>query len=194
MAFVEGVASSLVASIIIYLFRFRIGFILNFLFSYVYPNVSGIYTIYEYAIIKERSNDSSNNDQELSGDIKKNIIKKNNNLKADAPKKIILEELKKNPQAYYIKLKIRQFTNRLEGKLSIIKGGDVIESEKVNGKITPSRIMVLTAESIDKSCHNFGTYLFKLENDQRIIAGTRSRLCIECGDAFTRYIIMEKDN
>ena len=183
-SFILGVASSIVASIIIYSLRFNLGFIINLVFYRLYPNVSGEYRYYVYDRIRISKNEAKQ-DENKDGLIKKSGDKPTN--------QELLKWLKSKNNKPHILMKLKQFANKVSGEIYYIHKDSIKYVEKIYGKITPSRVLVLNSEAIDAEHHNFGTYLLNLTNDISIIKGTRSGLCIECGDATSDYILLEKN-
>lgn len=191
MQFIIGVISSLTATVLMYLFRYQIGFLVNFLFSKVYPNVNGEYRIYQYEF------SSSNEDEHLPEEDIDDELTENENqtLSNNASDRELLEWLKdlENENDEIYKIELRQFANSVKGEVFSITNGKRKTLEKVQGRITPSRVLMLNSETKDKDHHNFGTYLLTIKNDTRILKGAKSGLCISCGDATSDYIILEKE-
>jgi len=184
-----GVISSLVAAGLIYLFRYNLGFLLNLIFCKLYPNISGEYKYYIYKNVVISESEAKK--------IKKQNKTKQNELLIEPGtkpnnKQLVawLEKCKKNEQ--YTTMKLKQFANRISGEVYVSNKGAIKHIEKIYGKITPSRILVLNSENIDSEHHNFGTYLLNLTNDLNIIKGMRSGLCVNCGDATSDPIMLVK--
>lgn len=192
MQFIIGVISSLTATVLIYLFRYQLGFLINFLFAKVYPNVSGEYRIYQYDYSSPNEDEYIPEDHEDTDDSQED---EKQTLSTDASDHQLLDwlkELEKDNEDIY-KIELSQFANRVKGEVfSIVKGKRKI-LEKVQGRITPSRVLMLNSETEDEDHHNFGTYLLTIKNDTRILKGTNSALCISCGDATSGYMILEKE-
>lgn len=193
MEYFIGVISSLTAALLIYVFRYQFGFILNFLFAKVYPNVAGEYRIFQYDFSPAK-NDGETKEEELvvDGEIDLN---KDYRLSINASDRELLNWLKdiEAVNDTVFKMELKQFTNKIKGEVFQISKGRRKTIENVQGRITPSRIILLNSETKDENHHNFGTYLLTIKNDTRILKGTNSSLCISCGDATSDYIILEKD-
>ena len=184
ISFVLGIASSIVATIIIYLFRFNFGFIVNLFFFKIYPDISGDYNCYSYDVTAISKSEAKNCNP------KDSLIKKSGDQKPANQE--LLKWLKSKKGKVHAIMRIKQFANMIKGEVFLIEGNKVKDFEKINGKITPNRVLVLNSEIKDEKHHNFGTYLLNLTNDLSIIKGTRSGLCMECGDATSDYVVLEK--
>jgi hypothetical protein len=191
-SFFVGVASSMVATLLIYLARFQIGAITNSIFYRFFPVVSGEYNVYSYKM-EGKGKSSTEPVERKSEDKKPELVETNNEaINSFASDDQILAFLKGRRQEAHAKLTLKQFANRLNGTFQVIKDGQVTTKEKLNGKITPSRTIVLNSESEDDSHHNFGTFLLNQRNKKTILKGLKNDLCISCGDAMPTYIILEK--
>lgn len=185
MNFTIGVLSSITAVILIYIFRYQIGPLINVLFFNIYPKISGEYKVYFYEYTDRVV------DEELEDEIGESI------LSSDVTNQQLLEWLKyrrkENNQNALLKIKLKQFINKVTGEIYSIEDGSVKIDESLKGRITPSRVLVLNSETLNDEHHNIGTYLLNLTNDSRIIRGTRSGLCISCGNATSDYLLLEKE-
>ncbi len=197
MHFIIGVLSSLTATTVIYLLRYQLGFLVNFLFTKVYPDVTGEYRIYEFEQAGSDWTDYAVEDDEVEEEEEQDTENEvlSDTLSGKVSDRELLEWLKKHEQnnPEIIKLRLKQFANRVKGDVILSTNGKITELEKVQGRITPSRILILNSETKDEHHHNFGTYLLTIKNDARIMKGTKSGLCISCGDAFSSPMILEKD-
>ncbi|MDD2813879.1 MAG: hypothetical protein PHF53_10765, partial [Bacteroidales bacterium] len=139
-----------------------------------------------------KDNHQSNHDNIQEEDIPKNS---KSLLSTKASNQELLEWLKSRAKnERIVKFRIKQFANRLKGEIYIINNGKIKITEKLKGRLTASRIMILTSETILENHHNFGTYLFNVTNNSKLIKGTRSALCIECGNATSgMYCLLEKE-
>ena len=191
MQFAIGVISSLTAAFLIYFFRYQIGFIINILFSKVYPNVNGEYRIYQYDYSSSKENKYVH-EEESDGESGNQVSR---TLSTDASDHQLLEWLKEAEKISdeYYKIRLKQFANRVKGEVFSITNGKQKTIEKVHGRITPSRVLLLNSETKDEVHHNFGTYLLTIKNDTRMLKGTNSNLCISCGDATSGYMLLEKE-
>jgi asparagine synthetase B (glutamine-hydrolysing) len=184
ISFFLGIVASLTSTVLLYYFRYAFGYLINLLFFKVYPKVEGEYTVYQYKY--EKSKDNQNlNDEIIADDRKK--------LKPHARNQEIIEFLKQKERKSYLKLKISQFAYKITGEIYVLHQGEIKVKEKLVGRVTPSRVMILNSETKDKDHHNFGTYLLNITPDSNIIRGTRNVLCINCGNAIAVYIILEKN-
>nr|WP_320020900.1 hypothetical protein [uncultured Draconibacterium sp.] len=187
--FLLGVVSSSVAALLIYVFRYYIGFILNFVFYKAYPNISGDYLMYSYEQTNEGEIEPSYSD-EFDDYYDEDEIEP---LYSGATNEGLLEYLKEySDSSAYVKMKIKQFAFKIKGEIITVKNGIIIEKEEFVGKILPSRIATVSTETTSEEHHNFGTYLLTLTNNNKIIKGIRTFLCVSCGDAASDNIILEK--
>jgi hypothetical protein len=192
MQFVIGVISSLTATALAYLFRYQLGSLLNTIFFRVYPNVKGDYRIYIFEYSNEEQDEYIPDEEleKIEGD-----SEQIHTLSTDASDRDLLDWLKEIHQNddKIFKIKLEQFTNRVKGEVYSLENGKHKTIEKVVGRITPSRVLLLNSETKDDHHHNFGTYLLTIKNDTRILKGTNSGLCISCNDATSRDMILEKE-
>ncbi|MFZ5551617.1 MAG: hypothetical protein ACOZCO_00770 [Bacteroidota bacterium] len=186
--FILGVLSSLVATLLIYLFRYQLGYIINLIFFKVYPNISGEYKVYIY----EWNNDSieENNENNIESDYPNDeqfVLPTTQSSNED-----ILNYLRKTDCEPFVKATINQFAYKIRGEITTVNKGQVIDIEKFKGRITPSRVVLLNTETVTPDHHNFGTYLLRLTPANNVIKGAKNYLCIECGDVGTSYVLFEK--
>lgn len=175
--FILGVLSSILASILIYVLRYQFAFLVNMIFFMIYPKVSGKYNVYTFDKKKKTR--------------KKQKAEKEDFLRSDAGDEALLKFLKKG-EKNYDKMQIRQFAFSVTGEISTTKKGEVVNVEKFKGKVTPNGVLILNTELDDDGHHSYGTYLFTLNHNFNIIRGIRSFLCIGCGNADYKYILLEK--
>jgi len=183
--FILGILSSIVAVIILFFLRYNFGFIISFIFYKLYPNISGEYNYYAYnrrRALSEKEKNTEGSDHLYTKPGEKLSHQE------------LLEWLKDKDKKPHIIIKLKQFAYKISGEVYCIQEDKIKHLEKINGKITPSRVLVLNSETIDGEHHNFGTYLLNLTNDLSIIRGTRSGLCVQCGDATSDYVLLEKNN
>jgi hypothetical protein len=182
--FITGICSSILATIILYFFRYQIGGLLNIILFKIFPKVSGKYTMIPVSIEKSEKDDNPEVIEKTKDGFKFPI--------STSPREMIEEYNKNSPNSKNRVLVLKQFANRLKGEIILPTKGGIKEIEKVTGKITPSRILLLFSESKDEDHHNFCTYLITLKNDKKYFQGCRSTLCLKCGNAYSHYLLFEK--
>src|SRR5690606_40608 len=104
----------------------------------------------------------------------------------------LIQYLKDTDEEPFMKATIKQFAYKLEGNITSIVKGQIVDSEKFKGRVTPSRVVLLNTETITPEHHNFGTYLLRLTPNNKIMKGSRNYLCTECGDVGNSYVMFEK--
>jgi len=185
-SFLLGVLSSLVATGVLYLLRFNFSLV-NFLFSKIYPDVSGEYSYYKFTkVLAEKKNSTGVKQLKKSGYVPMSLAKK------ESPEELLKILTNNGKDVSPATLKLKQFANRISGELYWINKGSIETISKITGKIISGRVLVLNWESTEKEHLNYGTYLLPLGNDLTLIKGTGSGLCVSCGDATSDEIILKK--
>lgn len=183
--FILGVVSSLVATFIIFIFRHQVGYLINILFFKVYPNLSGEYNVYVYNIESDNEIDYEDEDEEI--DLEQPVPSISNSSNSN-----LLQYLKETDAEPFMKATVKQFAYKLEGSITTIEKGQIIDNEKFKGRVTPSRVVLLNTETVTPEHHNFGTYLLRLTPNNKVMKGSRNYLCTECGDVGNSYVMFEK--
>ena len=84
------------------------------------------------------------------------------------------------------------FAHTVRGELRTIENGNVVDREKLSGRITMSRIVILRTEGKDAEHHNFGTLLLKITSKTSILRGAQNFLCANCGNVGSSFVFLEK--
>ncbi len=201
--FLIGLAATLTGAIIAYIFRENIENIINSIFKNIYAKIEGEWEIHGYWEEKDGFLDMDeedflemlNADEELSEEDKEEILNtKKEHDERVIPKEIsdreLIQQLKQDD--YHTILKVKQVANKVSGEINTIIKGSVRRVQKVNGKITPSRIVIINTEDKSEGHHNFGTYLLKLNSTTDIMKGFETYLCSECEDTAYANVILNK--
>lgn len=188
--FFLGIVTSIIASILFYVLRYELGFLINFIFFKLYPKISGEYDVYLFGMKRKYNNNAKSTEEESTQS--EDMDRSARLLNSQASDHELLAFLKKRKQGFFIKLKLKQFANRITGVLYVIKDGERTNIEKIKGQITASRVIILNSEAVQDDHHNFGTYLLTIKNDAHIIKGVRNYLCVSCGEASPDHIILER--
>jgi len=131
-----GVVSSILAAILIYIFKSSFRVVISSLFGHVYPNISGTYKL-------EHLQQSADEDIETI-------------------------------------VTIKQFTNRVRGSIVEFDNGKIASNDKLNGAVSPTRVVKLQFESISPEHHEHGAMLLKLSPDGTRLTGHKIFLCAVC--------------
>ena len=183
--FLLGVVSSLVATFLIFIFRHQVGYLINILFFKVYPNLSGEYNVYVYDY-------ASDDELEFEDGEEEGVLVPPTHPMSNSSNSDLLQYLKETDVEPFMKATIKQFAYKLEGSITSIEKGQIIDNEKFKGRVTPSRVVLLNTETITPEHHNFGTYLLRLTPNNKVMKGSRNYLCTECGDVGNSFVMFEK--
>jgi hypothetical protein len=148
-SFLLGVASSVVAAIIILLIKNNFNNIVNLLFFKLYPNISGKY-------------------------------------KMDIPE---YRNFYENEKVIII---LKQFGYRIKGIIETYDGDLLKTQDNIKGKISPSRVLIYSYETADANHHDYGTGIFKISSDTKILIGYISSLCARCENAHSFKTSLKK--
>lgn len=198
LQFSLGVLSSVVATILIYIFRFNIGILINWIFRRYFAEVSGDYIVhsYSYEFFEGYSFEDEETGQLLvTLDDPKNEGEDQTLLlpnRGDFPGLINLNNLHKGTDTWYSKASIKQFANRISGTIITWDEGKETQRMTFNGKISPSRIVTLSSEEITDRHHNFGTMLLKISSRGDYLHGRWNALCADCQEIGSSDIIFER--
>lgn len=195
--FILGVLSSIVATGILYGFRYQIGPVINFIFFKVFPKVEGDYLVIPYDNSSDSDEESESYEYEAEND-ETMVISQSSHETLEAPNGRNFSEVfsflqKTDPDpSVIIQAKIKQFANKVWGEMITTQNGKQVEITKFKGVVKPSRVLILTSEDKTEGHHDFGTMLLNLSQDSRYLNGTRTYLCATCANAGGDHIIFEK--
>src|SRR5690606_23384669 len=135
--FILGVVSSIAATILIFIFRHQVGYLINIIFFKVYPDLSGEYNVYTYDLASDDEIEIEESDEEGG---EESITAPPTHPLSNASNTDLIQYLKDTDEEPFMKATIKQFAYKLEGNITSIVKGQIVDSEKFKGRVTPSRV------------------------------------------------------
>lgn len=199
-----GIIGSIVASILTYLFKENIQSVLYLIFRNIFPKVGGKWRVYHYSHhsddslfdldeveLKEFLTEQGESPEKIEEMLSLKTEYDDSKIPTELTNKELIEELKEPD--FYMEADLKQIANKVKGVINAYHDGKLIRTEEVNGRITPTRVMILLTEDKTEGHHNFGTILVKLSPDSEYMKGYETFLCTSCEDTSYHNVIMAKN-
>lgn len=201
--FIIGIIVTLASSVVTYIFKENIEAFLNLVFRNIFPKVGGKWKFYTYNDVTEdpifemdevELIEFLEKEGESEKVIKEVLEEKKEYDKEKIPKSLrnveLVEHLKE--PNFYMQAELKQLANRIKGSIKSYEDGKIVRTLEVKGRITPTRIIILSTEDKTDGHHNFGTILVKLSPDSKFMQGYETFLCSSCEDTAYEHVLMEK--
>lgn len=201
--FLIGLSATLVGALLTFIFRNNLENIINSIFKNIYAKIEGEWEVFGYFIegkddfldleedeLLELLKENESSEEEISEILKEKEEYDERKISSSISDRELFDELREAD--YHIKLTLTQVANKVTGEINHLVKGVSKRKQIIQGKITPSRIVILNSEDKSEGHHNFGTYLVKLNSDSTIMKGFETYLCSECEDTASSNVIMEK--
>ncbi len=97
---------------------------------------------------------------------------------------VVPEDCMESPNDKTI-LELHQFGSRISGSLTFYHDEVIEHIAPLEGNITPSRYLTFTYEAPNANHNQYGSGLYRLENDGKNFKGYFSFICIHCEKTFS---------
>jgi len=89
-------------------------------------------------------------------------------------------------------LRLSQFGPKIWGENNTFENDKIVATDKIKGRITPSRILVFEFETVTAEHHNFGSATFIVGQNISKMKGYLTCLCGNCGSATSHEVQLER--